>query len=200
MPRCASAPRASSRLIAFTTSIEASPPPTTIVSSCASKRAPAIAGLVAVVEPVDERVLVHEAAADVALGVGHGQRAVAPRAVREHHAVEAPALGELAQVDVASRSGARHEVHVRLRRASRRSSRTPSRAGRRASAAGRPRPFRRAACSARTRPSARRAWRRCPPPRRPQWRPRSPRSRTTRASHGRPILPQGGFDTRCDAA
>src|SRR5690606_35315665 len=71
-----------------------------------------VAGLVLVVEPVDERVLVDEPLADEAIRALDRQRTVAPRAVREHDQVEVPGLEQLTEREVAADRGARHEVHA----------------------------------------------------------------------------------------
>ena len=74
-----------------------------------------IAGLLRVVEPDDERILVDQTAALVGVGALDRQRPIAPGAAREHHAREAPLIGELAEGDVAADLGVRHERHVRTR-------------------------------------------------------------------------------------
>ena len=115
MPRSRNFARVVSSISTFTTSIDASPPPTTSAPSRASNTGPEYAGLVRVVEPDDERILVDQAAALVRVGALDRQRPIAPRAAREHHAREAPLIGELAEADVAADLGARNERHVRKR-------------------------------------------------------------------------------------
>ncbi|MCZ7617582.1 MAG: hypothetical protein M5U32_04500 [Myxococcota bacterium] len=71
--------------------------------------------LVRVIEPDDERILVHEAAADVRIGAVDRERPVAPCPVGQDYRVEAPAVGEVLELDVAADAGVRHEVYVRVR-------------------------------------------------------------------------------------
>jgi hypothetical protein len=69
---------------------------------------PCVALLVAMVVPVDQRVLVHEPAAEVSIRVGE-QRTIAPGAARQQHRDGAPALAQLRQRDVFPQPRARDE-------------------------------------------------------------------------------------------
>ena len=157
MPRSPRAARTVSICSTFTTSIEARPPPITMRPSADLVVRAVIPGLREVVEPVNERVLVDQAAADVRVGAVDRQRPVAPGAVRQEHGGEAPVAHQVAEVDVASDLRARQEVAPRRGRGWRRWCRIPCGAASRASAAGRPRSCRRGGRSARRRPRRRRA-------------------------------------------
>ena len=117
MPRSRSFARVVSSISAFATSIEARPPPITRAPSCGSNTGPVVAGFFRVVEPDDEGVLVDEPLADVGVGALDGQRPVAPGAVGEHDAGEAP-VARRARGNPTSRpmrvQG--HEVDAGLRR------------------------------------------------------------------------------------
>ena len=90
-------------LSTFTTSIDASPPPTTIAPSRGSKYCgPSVGGSVKWLNQNHERVLVDEAAPDVRVGALDRERAVAPGAAGEHDRREAPVVRQLAEVDVAA--------------------------------------------------------------------------------------------------
>src|SRR5690606_35123139 len=73
-----------------------------------------VAGVFVVIEPVDERVLVEEPAADEAIDALDGQRPIAPGAVGEDDGREPELVAEGAERDVAPQLGARDEEHARV--------------------------------------------------------------------------------------
>src|SRR5262249_30650966 len=73
---------------------------------------PGVAAFRRVVEPVDEGVLVEEAPSDVAIGTLDRKRTVAPRTVREDDRREAPAPGQVLELDGPPDARVRHVVHT----------------------------------------------------------------------------------------
>ncbi len=65
-----------------------------------------------VIEPVDEPVLIDEAAIDELVGALDRKRAIAPRAVRQHDAAEAPSRAQIVEIELAAHPGQRHELDI----------------------------------------------------------------------------------------
>ena len=69
------------------------------------------------IEPVDERVLIDQAAIDELVGAFDREGPIAPGAMREHDRAELPLLAKLVELDIAAHPGLRHEGDVRMRQA-----------------------------------------------------------------------------------
>ncbi len=66
------------------------------------------------VEPVDEPVLIHQAAIDKLVGAFDRERTVAPCAMRQHYRAETPVLAQIVVVDVGAHPGQRDELDIRM--------------------------------------------------------------------------------------
>ena len=73
----------------------------------------AVVGLLGVVvEPVNQPVLIDEAAIDELVGAFDRERAVTPGAMRQHDCAEAPALAQIVVSDVGAHPGQRDELDI----------------------------------------------------------------------------------------
>ena len=81
---------------------------------CQRKARSVVGRLEVMIEPVDERVLVDQPAIDELVGALDRERPVAPRAMRQHQAVEPPRFAQLVELDIAAHPSQRHVLDIRM--------------------------------------------------------------------------------------